>query len=728
LPEDESLPQLGLSADPISASEVAVDETAPAITVIRPFLKVDICASVVPDSKLDAGRWYRYSAGIGAAPGDENPAVLDYIREDGQRVNLAGKASLISCNAMDSLSGQSCSMRFPLTGLMLFLLPRLRPMDRVRVTVTVPGYPDWLVFDGLVRSIRSSRRAGSGWNAEVIITAGGLETLLGGAIFNWQGFVHAASDILQGAEGKMLVEAVGKSAKAPHLILQAFLESVLNSSMGLQIGDPEKDGLDVLDYALFPQNDPKSWGSWADVAYPLPWSLIQGQSGQSFWAIAQAISEPTLHEFFTGYRKADAQSEDPNAPLRPSLIHRPRPVPGRKEWDAYWLGLTVAKVGGEFTPCLMGTDDSLSLDRRANTFHWGGMGLGDHSTEAFNAKLFWGWASSFELVNRYGYASHSVVSKLSPIAPGAPIQDYLQFAKDHLLHFAFQEAPLTLLQTRSVDGVFLPVRPGEVLEDHSLGSAPDKVVTGYVVSTDFSLRTNGDSVAMSMGAQVDRCIAGTDALGYPDKIRALLSDLKLHSYAGQDAGSPGPHPAVTSTYTPPQPTIAPPPGIAEKIRVAIFKARDAFKVPGWLIGHILLNETSMGRNMGDETMAKNGIAQITDVALADLVAIGHLNPDGTPFSSADRLDVAKCIYACGHYLARCQELIMSQPGGYPASGGSDFYSWVCRSYRYGAASARAQGAAWNWAFPPAGEPYPDYARYWSPDGVEKGRKVWGWLG
>jgi hypothetical protein len=727
LPE-ESLPQLGLTADPLSSSVEVVDDAAPEITIIRPFLKVDICASIVPDSKMDKGRWFRYSAGVSATPGEDNAAVLDYIREDGQRVNLAGKASLISCSAGDSLGGQSCAMRFPLSGLMVFLLPRLRPMDRVRVTVTVPGHTDWLVFDGLIRSIRSSRRAGSGWSSEVSITAGGIDTLLSGAIFNWQGFVHPASDILQGAEGTTLVEALGKSAKAPHLLLQAFLESALNSAMGLQIGDPDEDGLDVLDYALFPQNDPKSWGSWKDVAYPLPWSLIQGQSGQSFWAIAQAISEPTLHEFFSGYRKADTESGDENAPLRPALIHRPRPFPGRAEWDSYWLDLPVVKVGGEFSSALMGSDDALSLERRANTFHWGGMGLGDHSTEAFNAKLFWGWASSFELVNRYGYASHSVVSKLSPIAPGAPIQDYLQFAKDHLLHFAFQEAPLTMLQTRSVEAVFLPVRPGEVLEDHSLGSDSTKVITGYVVSTDFSLRASGDSVAMSMGATVDRCIAGTDAKGYPDKIRALLSDLKLHAYAGQDAGPPGPHPAVTSTYVPPQPSIEPPPGIPEQVRVAIFKARDTFQIPGWLIGHVLLNETSMGRNLGGGATAANGIAQITDVALADLVAIGHLNPDGTPFGAADRRDVSKCIHACGRYLKRCQQLLEAMPGGFPPTG-ADYYSWVCRAYRYGAGSARTFGAANAWRFPDAGEVgFPDYARYWSPDGVGKGQKVWGWLG
>ena len=723
---EEQISQLGLSAAPLSPSE-EVSDAASEVTVIRPFIKVDICASIVPGSKLDDGRWFRYSAGISSAPGEDNAAVLDYIREDGQRVDLAGKASLISCSATDSMGGQSCSLRFPLSGIMTILLPRLRPMDRVRVTVTVPGYLDWLVFDGLIRSIRSSRRAGTGWSSEVSVTCSGLETLLSGAIFNWQGFVHPASDILQGADGKTLVEAIGTSAKAPHLIVQAFIESCLSSTMGLQVGDPSEDGLDILDYAFFGKDDKGSWSSWPDVAYPLPHTLIASQAGASFWGLAQAISEPTLHEFFTGYREPDQKSETGVTPLRPALIHRPRPFPGSPKWDGYWKALKVTKIGGEEGGSLMGVDESLSMDRNANTFHWAGLGLGDHSKEAFNAKIFWGWASSYDLVNRYGYSSRPVASKVAPIAPGAPITDYMEFSKDHLLHFAAQDAPLCLLKSRGLDAVFLPVRPGEVVEDHSQGSTSEKITTGYVVSTDFSLRVNGESVALSMGATLERCLTGTDAAGYPDKVRALLPDLELKAYAGQGVGTPGPHPAVSSVFVPQQPSIAPPPGIPENIRVAIMNARDQFKIPGWLIGHVLLNETAMGRNMGDPTMARAGIAQVTTTAVDDLVAIGHTNPDGSPFTAADRRDVTKCIWACGRFLKRCQELIEVHPGGFPAAG-SDYYSWVARSYRYGAGSSRTLGNSTAWKFPPAGEAFPDYARYWSPDGIEKGQKVWGCLG
>jgi hypothetical protein len=376
----------------------------------------------------------------------------------------------------------------------------------------------------------------------------------------------------------------------------------------------------------------------------------------------------------------------------------------------------------------MGVDESLSMDRNANTFHWAGLGLGDHSKEAFNAKIFWGWASSFELVNRYGYSSRSVASKVAPIAPGAPINDYMAFSKEHLLHFAAQDSPLCLLKTRGIDAVFLPVRPGEVVEDHSQGSTDDRITTGYVVSTNFSLQVFGDSVALSMGATLERCLTGTDAVNYPDRVRALLTDVELKAYAGQGVGSPGPHPAVSSTYVPPQPAIVPPPVLDEKIRQAIIKARNQFKIPGWLIAHVLLNETSMGRNMGGPTTAAAGIAQITGPAVDDLVSIGHTNPDGSPFTASDLRDVEKCIWACGRFLKRSQELIEANPGGFPANG-SDYYSWVLRAYRNGAGDTRTLANGWGWKFPPIGEPsYPDYARYWSPDGVEKGRKTWGYLG
>lgn len=723
---------LGIDPQSLSPSETAA---LASISVLRPFVKVELSASIVPNSALDKDRWYRYSAGLALAPGEANSATLARI-VDGKRQVLEGGASLISAQASDSLQGQSCSVRFPLSGLTALLAPLVRPMDRLRLSLTVAGHPDWLLFDGVVRGVRGARRAGSGWSAEFQLQAAGLEAILGGAVFNWQGFVHPSSDILQGAAGKTLMEAVGSSAKAPQLLAQAFIESALSSAMGLRIGDSaHDDGLGILDYVLFP-SESSQWSSWPDVAYPLPWNLIQAQSGASFWQVVQAIAEPVLHEVFVAYREKVTEESSIGGrpgPLLPTLVHRPRPFPGvDPKWDTYWKALPVVKVGGSFLSNVMGVDDSLSGESHPNAFHWAGMGLGDHSKEAFFSKLFWGWASSDELINRYGYSSTAVVSKLAPIAPGAPIQDYLGFAKAHLLHYAGQEAPLSLLRNRNLDAPFLPLRPGQVVEDHTLGDDTASIVTGYVAATDFSLRSSGDSVSMSMGATVIRSLRGTDAAGYPDAVRALLPDLSLKAYAGKGVAEPGPMPAVSSTYVPPAAAPAVPQALDSKVYYTIKAAATRQSIPPWLIAHILHNETGFGRFWGntptDVAVAmKKGMGQITTIAQADLASIGYLNPDGTPFTLADRADVVKNIHATAAFLKRCQSLIEAMPGGFPP-GGQSYYSWVARAYRFGAPGARTLGGALGWQWPPAGESFPDYARYWSPDGIKKGQAMWGYLG
>lgn len=159
-------------------------EASAAITVLRPFLKVDLAASIVPNSALDKDRWYRYSAGVALGSGNTNSATLSRIVA-GKRQVLEGGASLISAQASDSLQSQSASIRFPMSGLITYLAPLVRPMDRLRLSLTVAGHPDWLLFDGLVRSLRGSRRAGGGWSSELQLSAAGIEAVLAGAVFNW---------------------------------------------------------------------------------------------------------------------------------------------------------------------------------------------------------------------------------------------------------------------------------------------------------------------------------------------------------------------------------------------------------------------------------------------------------------------------------------------------------------------------------------------------------------
>lgn len=721
---------LGIDPQSLSPSETSA---LTSISILRPFIKVELSASIVPDSALDDGRWYRYSAGLELSSGDANTATLVRL-VDGKQQTLEGGASLISAQASDSMQGQSATIRFPMTGLISYLAPLVRPMDRLRISVTVAGYPDWLLFDGVIRGVRGARRAGAGWSSELQLNAAGIESILGGAVFNWQGFVHPSSSLLLGAAGKTLIEALGKSAKAPQLLIQAFIESALASAVGLKFGDAVfRQGLSILDYVLFPA-DPSQWSTWPNFAYPLPTTLIQGQSQASFWQLAQAISEPVMHEFFVSYRPVKERGGTDK--LWPTLVHRPRPFPGKDpKWDNYWHALPVVKVGGSFVSNVMGVDDSLSGENHPNTFHWSMLGLGDHSKEAFIAKLFWGWVSSYELVNRYGYSSVSVVSKLAPIAPGAPIFDYVEFGKSHLIHYAMQEAVLSLLRNRSIDAPFLPLRPGQVVEDHTLGSDIASIVTGYVQATDFSIRSSGEGLSMSMGATVIRSLRGTDAAGYPDAVRALLPDLEFKIYAGKDVGEPGPIPAVGGNYSPPVAAPATRTDLDPKIVAAIKAASIRQSIPAWLIAHILQNETGFGRNYGSTpseiaTKKRRGMGQIIEgpsSGYADLVSIGYTNPDGTPFTLSDRADVTKNIHATAGFLKRCQTLIEAMPGGFPRTGQS-YYSWVARAYTRGSGETRTLGGAWAWQWPSAGETFTDYARYWSPDGIEKGRAMWGYLG
>ena len=719
---------LGVDVDPIS---LASAEALTDLSISRPFVRVEMASSLVNGDPLDERRFYAFTGGvaIGSEPNLPETGTLLMLGKDGQPVLLQGEAGILSVNASDSLGGQSASITMPNAGLPAVMAPLVRPVDRLRITVMHPAYRGgpWVAFDGLVRQIRSSRHGGGGFTSTLSIAAAGLDWLLSGAVFNWQGFVHPDSDILQGSEGKTLAAALGSSAQAPHLVVRAFVHSAINLAMGIRIGSlKDEEGLRVKDYALFEPLEAGDFSSLPGVAFPMPWTLIQAQSGASFWQIIQALAEPVLHEVFTGYRTPKDEM-DP----RPTLIHRPRPFPGLPKHDGFWRALPVQKVGGSGMPQVMGVDEVLSGDRHPNAFHWSGLGLGDHSTQAFNAKLFFGWATSDALVNRYGYSSHAVSSKLAPIEPGAPLDQYINFAKDNLEHFARQEVVLPLLKSRSLNGTFFPVRPGEVVEDHSRGGGADDVVTGYCTATGLSVGSGANGFSMSASISVERCLRGTDAAGYPDAVRALVPDLTLKNYAGKDVGELPPPPAASGTYKRPALPAAKPAGVPADLRATIQAASARQQIPAWLIAHVLHNETALGRNWGPESTATEarakGIGQITSAALADLTAWGYTNPDGSAFTAADRGDVALNIHATAGYLKRCQELIEEQPGGFPSNGQS-YYSWVCRAYRYGPAAARLLGMETGWTWPEAGEGYPDYWRYWSPVAIERAQTLWGWLG
>lgn len=687
-------------------------------------------ASIVDGDLNDQDRWYLYRAGvsIGDDGGDPETASLQLV-EGGYVVTLQGASGVTHASASDNFGGQSGSLNFSLSGLGARLVRLIRPMDRFRITVLVPGYAPWVAFDGTVRNVHAATRAGSGWSASFGVTGAGVQYILGAAIFNWQGFVHPDKTILLATEGQPLMEVLGKSALEPHRVVEAFLKSAMNTAMGIKIGSLTGGaGLKVQEYSFFVEK-PADYTSWEGVCFPSPWSLIATQGGSSLWDIAMLMSEPVLHEFFVGYRTPPGEQL-----ARPTLIHRPRPFPGTRDYDKHWEVLNVVKVGGPGRPSILSMSEQLSSDRRANCFHWTGIGVGDNSQQAFEGKLFWGWVASHALINRFGYSSHPVHSKIAPIGPGAPIKDYLEFARVHLLHYAKQEMALPLLKTRSLEGVFLPVRPGDVLEDHTLGSDMGSIVTGYVTATDWSLSSSGDGFVMSAGATVERCLRGTDKVEYPAAVRALIEDTQAYSYtkgSGESGGAMPPAPVMDKTYTLPAEKPLKPEPIDAKVESAIKAAAAREGIPTWVIAHILQNETGFGRFWGPTpSIAKRkGIGQITEIALQDLVAHGYTNPDGSLFRSSDRGDVWKGVHATARVLKLARTYLEVMPGGYPYFPGVDAsWPWICRAYRWGAGSTRTFGNSVGWKWPVDGEAFPDFKRYWSPQALKRAKELWRYLG
>lgn len=699
---------------------------------VSPCVQIEMEASIVDGDTNDQDRWYFYRAGIsiGDDGGDPETASLQLVDSSGFVTTLQGPSGISHATASDSFGGQAGSLHFSLSGLGARLVSLIRPMDRFRIVVLVPGHDPWVCFDGPVRAVHSAVRSGSGWQASFTVSGGCLQQILSAAIFNWQGFVHPDKTILLTTDGQPLMEVLGKSALEPHKVIEAFLKSAVNTSMGIKIGSLTGGaGLGVQEYAMFIES-PHEFSSWVGVCYPEPWSLIATQGKvSSIWSLAEAVAEPVLHEFFVGYRNP------PDGGLaRPTLIHRPRPFPGSREYDANWDALRVVKVGGPGMPGLMSISESLSSDRRANCFHWGGLGVGDNSKQAFEGKLFWGWVASHSLINRFGYCSVPVHSKIAPLGPGAPIKDYMDFSKTHLLHYAKQEMPLPLLKSRNIDAVFLPVRPGDVLEDHSLGSDMGSIVTGYVVATDWSLSSSPDGFAMSASASVERCLRGTDKVEYPAAVRALVDDVQAYSYtkgSGESGGSMPPAPVVDKSYSPPAAKPSKPEPIDSKVEAAIKAAASREGIPAWVIAHILQNETGFGRFWGDTPgVAKaKGIGQITTIAVQELVNHGYTNPDGSLFRSSDRGDVWKGIHATARLIKLARTALEAAPGAYPFFAGVDAsWPWICRAYRWGAGSTRSFGSSVGWKWPVDGEAFPDFKRYWAPAALQRAKELWRYLG
>lgn len=697
-------------------------------TTARPYVRVEVCSSIVPSSrtasgraKSDEGRWFCFAAGCGLDRETEDflggeSAVLQG-ESNGSKISFGGPSGIGRVQIRHTLQGLQASVSFRGTDISLRLARLVRPMDRLRVVLIHPLVEaedhQWTIFDGLLDSCRAGVRGGSSYVASLTLQAtGGVRAILSGGTYNWQGFLHADSDLVRSSAGKTLYEKIGREARPPQDVIRAFIESAIKTSMSLRVGDwREEGGLDMLSYVGFSSG---FWRGLPGALFPLPYSLIQSQSGLSFWRIAEGLAEPQLHEVFE-----TLESPSPGELERPVLVHRPIPFPGRAALDGIgWESLEVYEITRDRALPTQ-WEETLTGEVHPNVFHWNGAGVMDNSSAYQLHRNAIGFLSSNDLINRFGYHSQDFSSRMGPLAPGKGAADYVSWIQDALEHYGRQQAPLALLRNLRLTAPFYPVRPGMVLVDSSAGDDVSTKVTGYVTGTDFMLEGSADSFSMSMTVEVARAIRGVDAEGYPDAYRDLASDLSRKPYAGKGLGDLPPPPATSATYKPPKKEEAKR-GDAGQFAEAIHGAASEYGFEPWVIAHLLHNETAMGRNMAG---SKKGIAQLTDIAVWELVANSHVNPDGSIFSANDRGDPTKCIYAAAHLL-KLSKAALRFPTGWTASEDNPAESWWLRAYRWGAASTNVFGSSNGWRWPSTGEAYPDYRRYWSPAGVKRGKAFW----
>jgi len=155
----------------------------------RPYLRVEISASIVPGDVTDTNRWYRFVAGLPLAGESWEGASgqLIYLDSTGKRQSMSASNAISSITGQDNFGGQGCSISFLRTALGDGLAELARPMDRLRVEVKhpwAPGNHRWTLFDGLLRDIRTTATAGGGYSSRLALNAGGLQMLLQNAVFN----------------------------------------------------------------------------------------------------------------------------------------------------------------------------------------------------------------------------------------------------------------------------------------------------------------------------------------------------------------------------------------------------------------------------------------------------------------------------------------------------------------------------------------------------------------
>ncbi|MBI3131478.1 MAG: transglycosylase SLT domain-containing protein [Acidobacteria bacterium] len=592
---------------------------------------------------------------------------------------LKGASGLWELETEESLEVQRARLSFASSELARLLFARLEPQDHLRIVFS-DGMRRSVAFDGFISGFEDGLQMHpQGLQASLTLESLGLRKILDQAIFNWQAALSPADDQSFTADGQTLYRALQGDGRPPQEIVRAFLEAWFKPHAKLEIGEGKLEPGNWFRLA-----EGRDWSCAYDAKFPLAYQLLYQAWGSSLWELFTSLAEPDLHECFVTY--AGEAGEE-----RPTLVFRPRPFPGAEGDDAAWSALPVRKLGVDGAPGATAVLRSRSDRQRANAFHWAWTGFTDRSTSAFAAKAQLGWWADRKAIARYGFAAKQVVTQLLPSGGGDDpnVRGYLEGVEALLKRVAYQEAPLHQLESQSRSYPLMTgIRPGMVVEDHS-GGIP---TTGYLASVSHRLRWDRERIEATTHLGLVRALPGATVETYPREVRARLALERIpylkprEIQAAQDGASA---PPKAQSQGPAQAGGVP---YATAIQAAAAKQG----VPPAVLAAILKQESGFNRMARNPDSSAAGIAQFLKGTADDMGRRGCRNPDGTPFTAADRLDAEKSIHAAAWYLKDIAGALEAKglPKDHP-----EFWGWVAYGYNRGPGAAAGNGSALGWNLP-----------------------------
>ena len=652
-------------------------------------------ASCVDGDSVDGSRYYK----LEAAMRDGGKACAYSAKGSSGAVQTSNPIlALRSVDTGESLSSdQTATLTFNFGSEMARdLSERIRPMDRLRVEFTNGGA--WLLaFDGFVSvDVRRATSTPDSYSGDVTIQAQGLWKFLSQSWFNWQGAIQPGYDVFLTSAGDNLYRRLAQYASLPgEDIIRAFIETALSLSKL-----KTSEGL-IQPGGFFEFGTGTDWASAFDIAYPMPAKTLPSWRGPLVGLI-QMMAQPDIHECFCAYQKVSTRE-------RPTIIHRPRPFPGKDGDDAGWNALVVHNLANE--PASRTIMANRTDAMHPNAFHWAQGAASDSGLKDYEQKILHGFMLDERSLGRYGYSARPVSSTMPPITtvPTDKRGKFLDRVQEIMERIAYQEAPLPELWTRTIQLPLRPgIHPGQIVEEYSMG----RCWTGYVSTVHH--RLNADPWAGMTTIGLVRCYPCT-AKEYPAKIRALTrisfkpytAKAVCGAYESEDVKT-----ARVTPIDPDKPALKPKDGIP--FGTAISNHAKAYGIPPWVLAHNCRAESGFGTKAGNG----GGIMQFTKTTADGLNALGY----GKPFSYAKaQSDPEASLDAAAWYIAYCNKKV-------PASlDETRRWAWTLYGYQQGPTALSTDGPAQGWNFTPSQSSSDEAKNQWGLPAITKGKSQYGGL-